>query len=104
MSQGSGTRPSLPMGQYITEKSSAEFGVILSYDSREHVRPCRAYPASAPQKGKLREAGNEQDKVAAESQEIAPCSVEYKGEEEPEGEIAGHPQGKDHEKSGEGTS
>lgn len=66
MSQGSGTRPSLPMGQYITEKNSAEFGAILSYDSREHVRPCRAHLASAPQKGKLWEASNEQDKAVAE--------------------------------------
>ena len=67
MSQGSGTRTGLPMSQYIIEKSSAEFGAILSYDSREHVRPCRAYPASALQKGKLREAGNEQDKAVAEN-------------------------------------
>jgi hypothetical protein len=86
MSQGSGTRPSLPTGQYIIEKISAEFGAILSYDSREHVRPCRAHPAFAPQKGRSH------------------SSVECKGEKEPEGEIAGHPQRGDHEKSGEGTS
>jgi hypothetical protein len=92
------------VGQYIAEKSSAEFGATLSYDPREHVRLGRAYPASAPRRGKSWETGIEQDKATARNQEIAPSSVEYKGEEEPEGEIARHPQGGDCEKSEEGTS
>jgi hypothetical protein len=66
--------------------------------------PTRAHLALAPRKGKLRENGNGQDKAVTENQEIAPSSVEYKGEEEPEGEIAGHLQGGNHGKSGEGTS